>query len=126
MDPNNNQPIGTNPIQQPVPQPVSQPAATPPVQPAPAAPAPVGETPKKSNKKWLILLLILLLLAVGITAYALFAKQQMKDTQKETSDNSILVLPTPTLTPTLAPEEDLEIASPEADLIDIEADIKAL
>lgn len=130
MDPNTNQPTGTNPTVPPIPQPAAPEAAvTPPAQPTPAtpvAPAPVGETPKKGGKKWLILLLILLLLAVGIIAYVLFAKNQMNKAQKETTENTSTVLPTPTLVPTLAPEEDLEVASPEADLLDIELDVKGL
>lgn len=123
MDPNTNQPIGTSPIQQPA---APQAAVTPPVQPTPAVPAPVSETPKKSGKKWLILLLILFLLAVGIIAYVLFARVQMNNAQKSTSENNSLVLPTPTLIPTLSPEEDLEAVSPEEDLIDLEADVKGL
>lgn len=136
MDPNNNQPIGTNPTAQTVPQPAAPAApATPPVASQTPPSTPVGETtsaspeasaPKKSNKKWFILLLILLLLAAGIAAYVLYAKNQMDNTQKATTQNSSTVLPTPTLIPTLAPEEDLEVASPEADLLDIEADVKAL
>lgn len=123
MDPNTNQPIVTNPIQQPA---APQPDVTSPVQPTPVSPAPVSETPKKSGKKWLILFLILILLAVGIIAYILFAKNQMNNAQDETTNNTSTVLPTPTVVPTLAPEEDLEATSPEADLLDIEADTKGL
>lgn len=123
MEPNTNQPIGTNPILQPA---ASQPVGTPPVQPMPVMPQPVSETPKKDGKKWLILLLILLLLAIGIIAYVLFTRVQMDNAQKTTTDNSSLVLPTPTVIPTLAPEEDLEINSPETDLSDLDADVKAL
>lgn len=126
MDPNNNQPLGTNPIQQPVaPQPVA--TATPPVEPvAPVAPQNMSENPKKGMGKGIILLVILLLLAVGIAAYILFAKIQLNKAQKITTENTSTVLPTPTLVPTLAPEEDLEVSSPEADLLELEADVKGL
>ena len=129
MDPNNDQPSAASPI----PQPVSQPAA--PVQSPP--PTPVSEAgsvsseasaPKKGMGKGIILLIILLLLVLGIGGYILFAKSQMNNTQKTATDNtsSVLPSPTPTLVPTLAPEEDLEVSSPEADLINIEADVKGL
>lgn len=117
MDPNNNQPVGANPIQQPV---APQPAATlPPVQP---------DAPKKGMGKGIILLVILLLFVFGMAAYILFAKNQMNSNQKTTGDNNSSVLPSPTATtvPTPNPENDLEAASPEADLIDIEADVKGL
>lgn len=123
MDPNNNQPIGTNP-QQPV---APKPVATPPLQPvAPDAPQNADGNPKKVVGKGIILIVILILLVVGMAAYILFAKIQMNSSQKTTTDNSSSVMPSPTAVPTLAPEEDLEVASPEADLIDLEADVKAL
>lgn len=128
MDPNTNQPIETSPMQQPA-APVSPaPSQTPPSTPVQQANSASSEAsvPKKSNKKWFILFLILLLLAAGIVAYVLFAKNQMNIAQKETTENSSTVFPTPTLVPTLAPEEDLEVASPEADLLDIELDLKGL
>ena len=126
MDPNNNQPSATSPIQQPVPQPVSQPAA--PVQSPPPTPVSGASGPKKGMGKGIILLIILLLLVLGIGGYILFAKNQLNNTQKTATDNtsSVLPSPTPTLVPTLAPEEDLEVSSPEADLINIEADVKGL
>ena len=126
MDPNNNQPSATNPIQQPVPQPVSQPAA--PVQSPPPTPVSEASAPKKGMGKGIILLIILLLLVLGIGGYILFAKSQMNNTQKTATDNTSSVLPTPkpTLVPTPLPENDLDVASPEGDLIDIEADVKGL
>lgn len=137
MDPNNNQPIGTNPVAQPIPQPATSPIAPPAVAavaptesgPAPTNPAPNSppEAPKGKNSKVTVLLVILVLLIVGIVAaYVLFAKNLMNNNQKTTADNTISVLPSPTLVPTLAPEEDLEVASPEADLLEIEADVKGL
>ena len=115
MDPNNNQPLETNPtIQQPV--------------PVAAPPTNVPESTKGKNNKVIISLVILLLLVVGIISYILFAKTQMNNAQKASMENSSVVIPSPspTLVPTLTPEEDLEVASPEADLIDIEADVKGL
>lgn len=124
MDPNNNQPMGTNPIAQPTNTPM--PVEATPVVSAPTPSTPPQQIPKGKNSKFTILLLIVLLLVTGIVAYALFAKNQMNTAQKETTENSNTVLPTPTLVPTLAPEEDLEVASPEADLLDIEVDVKGL
>lgn len=131
MDPNNNQPIGTNPLQQPTapqpvaPQPVQSPPPTP-VSEAGSAPLSGASAPKKGMGKGIILLVILLLLAVGIIAYILFAGAQMKNNQKTTIDNNSTIAPTATTVPTLAPEEDLEVASPEADLLDLDADLKGL
>lgn len=124
MDPNNNQPLGTNPIAQPTP------TAVPPVEAIPAAPTPAPtispEAPKKKNNKAIILLVILLLLVLGMVAYVMFSQNQMNNAEKAATDNSSTVLPTPTAIPTLAPEEDLEVASPEADLLELEADVKGL
>lgn len=128
MDPNNNQPIETNSTAQSIPQPATAPMS--PQAPTPVAPTPAPSTPpqapKGKNSKIIIILVILLLLVVGIVAYVLFAKNLMNNSQKTTTDNSSTVLPTPTLIPTLAPEEDLEVSSPEADLLEIDADVKAL
>lgn len=124
MDPNNNQAI-QNPIQQPV---SSQPAAIPPVQPAaPVVPQNPEGKPKKGMGKEIILIIILLLLVFGMAAYILFVKIQMKNTQKTTTDNNSSVLPSPTvIPPTIAPEDDLEIGSPEDDLLELDANVKAL
>ena len=122
MDPNNNQPIETNPVQQPAVQPVPVPA-----QPVvPTSPQNTSENPKKGMGKGIILLVIILLLVAGIVSYILFTRDQLNKAQKITTDNSSLVLPTPTLVPTLAPEEDLEVGSPEADLLELDADVKGL
>lgn len=121
MEPNINQPEGLNPIPQPVVQ-----AAPSPEQPvAPATPQ-ILENPKKGIGKRMILLVILLLLIVGMVAYILFAKNQMNNNQKTTTDYNSLILPTPTTTPTLAPQDDLEVGSPEADLSELDADAKGL
>lgn len=122
MDPNNNQPIATSPVQQPAVQPVPSPA-----QPVvPTSPQSASENPKKGMGKGIILLVILLLLLIGMAAYVLFAKNQMNNTQKTTTDNSSTIIPTPTAVPTLAPEEDLELGSPEGDLLELDADVKGL
>lgn len=125
MDPNNSQPIGTSPVGQPTPQPV-QPTEAAPAAPTPAPTISPEGPPKGKSSKAVILLVILLLLVVGMVSYVLFAKNQMNKTQKATTDNSSTVLPTPTLVPTLAPEEDLEAASPEGDLLELDADVKGL
>jgi len=126
MDPNNNQPLETNPVTQPAPQQ----ANVPPTQPTPIAPTPAqtvsNEAPKGKSNKVVILLVILLLLAVGMIAYIMFAKNQMSNTQKATTDDSSVIMPSPTLAPTLTPEEDLEVSSPEADLLELDADVKGL
>ena len=127
MDPNNNQPVEANPIQQPV---APQPAVTPPVQPAaPVAPQNATDgNPKKGMGKGIILIVILLLLVLGMAGYIMFAKSQLDKTQKAPTNNTSSALPTPspTASPTPLPENDLEISSPEADIIDIEADVKGL
>lgn len=125
MDPNTNQPIGTSPLQQPA---VPQAVATPPVQPA--APIVASQNPNENSKKGMgkgiILFVILVLLAIGIVIYILFAKNQMNNTQKTATDNNSSAIPTPTSVPTLAPEEDLEIVNPEADLLELDSDVKSL
>lgn len=124
MEPNTNQPIGTNPIVRPA---ASQSVGTPPVQPtAPVAPQNLSENPKKGMGKGIILIIILVVLVLGIIAYILFAKAQMNKNQKTTADNNSLVLPSPTRYPTLAPENDLEIVNPETDLSDLDADVTGL
>ena len=126
MDPNSSQPLETNPVAQMAPQSV----AVPPTQPTPLAPTPAPElspeSPKARKSKVTILFVIILLLVVGMIAYVLFAKYQLNKTQKTATDNSSVVIPSPSpsLIPTLAPEEDLEVSSPEADLLEIDADIK--
>lgn len=145
MDPNNNQPLGTNP------NPVGQPAVPPmqpmeasvpaspqiPVAPPPPAPTPppppaltntpdISLAPKAKSSKTIILLVILLLLVIGMIVYILFAKNQMDNTQKAAIDNTSTILPSPTPIPTKSPEADLEVESPEADLIELDADVKGL
>jgi uncharacterized protein HemX len=123
MEPDTNQPLAANPIAQPAVQPAPAEVSAPPPTPAPAS---VPESPKKKNSKVIILLVMLLLLAVGMIAYILFAKNQMNNAQKSVADNSSVITPAPSLSPTLAPENDLEISDPEADLLDLDADVKGL
>ena len=123
MEPNNNQLAVSNPVAQPVDQIVPTEASVPASNPLVAS---VPEGPKEKNNKVIILLVILLLLVIGMIAYILFAKGQLNKTQKTTIDNSSLVLPSPTTVPTLTPEEDLEVSSPQADLLELEADVKGL
>lgn len=126
MDTINNQPLQTNPVAQSAPQPAAVPASQP--TPAAATPLPTAsdETSKGKSNKVVILLVILLLLAVGMIFYAMFAKNQMSNTQKAATNDSSAVTPSPTLAPTLAPEEDLEVNSPEGDLMKLDADVKGL
>ena len=58
----------------------------------------------------------------------MFAKSQNDKAQKAASNNTSSALPTPspTASPTPLPENDLEVSTPEADLLDIEADVKGL
>jgi uncharacterized protein HemX len=155
MEPNNNtnQPTEANPLAQPPVQPVvqpapeeqpivQQPASQPLTQPVESIPNPptqpvmnestsqastgLSETPKKKSGKGLVLLLILLLLIVGMACYMFFVKNQITKEEKANSESTIIVTPEPTATPTLTPEEDLEIESPEADLQDLNTDSEGL
>lgn len=138
MDPNTNQPLETASPINPVMQPQTQPQAQPLDQPTPTGinmspnpnptptPTSLPQNPVKKSNKTIILLIILLLLSIGMVAYILFAKNQLNNTQKATTDSSKVVIPSPTLSPTLTPEADLEVSSPEADLLQVEADVQAL
>ncbi|MDZ4228470.1 MAG: hypothetical protein U1E54_04470, partial [Candidatus Levybacteria bacterium] len=88
MDPNNNQPINTNPLGQPAPQPVAtpvqpmQPPAPTPVAPPPAEPVavaaePITQAPNNKSKKGILLLAILIILILGMGFYVFFAKNQL-------------------------------------------------
>lgn len=141
MEPNNNQPINTNPFGQPV---APQPAAAPfpssvppqeptptPIQTAPATPAATAvssPTPKNGGKKIIALLIILLILALGIGGYVLFAKNQLKSAQKISTENNTSVVPTETIEPTVTPAtiEGLNVENPDADLKTIESDLQGL
>jgi hypothetical protein len=138
MEPNNNQPI--NPLgqqtapQQPMPNPFA--AAAPLIQPQPtpaptptvsAAPAPAPEAPRNGNKKGLILAVILLILTVGMGYYVFFARNQINTARDKSSENSTVVIPTVTRESTTQTTiEGVTIASPEADLVDLEKDQQGL
>lgn len=138
MDPNNNtqQPINTNPMQaleSAVPAavtPPTTPPVTPPTTPAePVAPvAPLPQAPKSKSKKGLMLLIIIVLLIIGMGSYILFANNRLDFTQKTTTENTSAVIPTATAIPTPPPPviEDINIASPDADLKSIESDLQGL
>lgn len=133
------QPITAAPPSTPDPlvQQVTPPAA--PISPAQqaAAPAPTPEpvstsmpplAPKSGGKKGIILIVILLILALGMAFYVFFVKNQLKTAQKASTENTNIVIPTTTIQPTATPAtvDEIEIASPDADLSDIEADIQGL
>lgn len=144
MDPNNNQPIGTNPVPQPAfqqsaAQPVAAPAAQPvaaqpvaPISPQPISPQNVAETPKKGGGKRIILIILILILIIGMGVYILFAKSQLNSTQK-TSTNTGPIPQAPSIegekTPSISEptlQDDLNIESPEADLQSLDAEVKGL
>lgn len=131
MEPNTNtnlnQQMDTNPLGQPS-QPVAQsaPATMGTTQPSAPAEMNVQVAPKGKGGNTIALLVILLLLIVGIAGYVVFTKIQLSNEQKSAAENTSVATPQPTATPTLAPESDIEISSPEADLIDLENDAKGL
>jgi hypothetical protein len=142
MDPNNNQPINTNPFGQPVaPQPVVSPSPIPipeplaqqPVPPVvpPAVPTPVSvptpEAPRSNGKRLIALIVILLILILGMCSYLFFVKNQLNTAQKSSIESTSVVIPTiilPTATP--ATVDDINVASPDADLKTIEVDAQSL
>jgi len=140
MDPNNNQPINTNPFGQPVQQPaIPQPVATPfssPVPsaqqptpiptPVPDAPTPIPQAPKRGSKKGIILLIILVILVLGMTVYILFVKNQLNTARKTATDNTSIAIPTTTPTAIPATVDEINVASPDADLKAIEDDVQGL
>lgn len=142
MDPNNNQPINTNPFgQQVTPEPVVNPTPMPESavqQPTPAVPppaptvtaapvtAPVPETPKNGSKKGIILLIILLLLILGLGTYVFFVKNQLSTAKKTSTQNTSTAIPTIVPTATPATIEEINVASPDADLKTIETDVQGL
>jgi uncharacterized protein HemX len=142
MDPNNNQPIqpttDTNPLGQPAVN--SQPPVTPvegvvpPMQPTPGIPpmppvmpVTMAQNPPKKGSK-LPLLLILLLLAIGIGAYVIFAKNQINNEKKAATQIQSTVIPTPTVQPEVTPAtvDDVNVASPDADLKTLDKDVQGL
>ena len=137
MDPNSNQPINTNPLEQPVQQPVDvpvqpvQPPASSPM-PAPTTPIisaePIAQAPKNKSKKGILLLIILIILILGMGFYVFFAKNQLNTAQKVTTGNTSTVIPTATIAPTASPAtaDEVIVESPDADLKDVETDLQGL
>ena len=150
MDPNNNQPINTNPLGQPVPPapepPIAAPSATfvPPVQQPisatpsaqavpPAAPTATSmpyQNPNNGSKKGVIFIVILLILIAGMVFYVLFAKKQLNTAQKTSTNNTSVAIPTATIAPTAAPTpatvDQVNVESPDSSLKDIEGDVQEL
>jgi len=143
MDPNNNQPIqptsNTNPAEQPAVQP--QPPVTPvegvvpPIQPTPGIPSvppimPVTmtENPPKKGSKVPLLLVILLLLIIGMGTYVMFAKNQINNEKKVATQIKSTIIPTPTVQPEVTPAtvDDVNVASPDADLNTLDKDVQGL
>jgi uncharacterized protein HemX len=145
MDPNNSQPIGTQPMQPPVmgnvvQQPVTPPAAQPvapttpppaPVQPAIPTPIvtetePVAQEVSGGHKKGTLLLLLLLLLVIGIGAYVLYTKNVFNAAQ-EAPKNTTMAVPTVIVaTPTPATVEQINVEDPTTDLNAIDKDAQGL
>jgi len=123
----------TQPIAQDAPQPVTEQVAP----PQPTASTSVSTpnvsneenyAPKKSHKKIVILLVILILMILGMGAYLIFYKDVMSN-QKAASAKNEIVVPTVTLTPTIAiPDnvEDVQVESPDADINALEKDAQGL
>lgn len=122
MDPNNNQPINTSPLGQPV---APQPNVAPPPVPEPV-PTPMPGIPRNGSKKGIILIIILLILALGMAFYVFFVKNQLSNKQKTSAENTSIVIPTITATATPATVDQVSVASPDADLKAIESDVQGL
>jgi uncharacterized protein HemX len=143
MDPNNNQTsqpmTNANPAEQPVmpPQAPVNPieGAVPPVQPTtgippmpPIMPTTMSQNPPKKGSKLPVLLVILLILILGMGGYVMFAKNQMNTQQKVATENQNTVIPAPTVQPVVTPAtvDDVNIASPDADLNSLDKDVQGL
>lgn len=136
MDPNNGQEPNIQTPSQPAVPPVQQPAPIPtqtPPNPVSAASPPMAQVSKNGSKKGIILLLLLIILALGMGSYILFAKNQLNTTQKTSSEsNTSTAIPTSTIVPTEAivispaAADDVNVASPDADLKSIEKDLQEL
>ncbi len=122
MEPNNTQQQNTQ-LNQPVQ------TADKSMQPTVDTATPIAKDTGAGSKKRLYLVIIMILLILGMGAYLIFAKNQLNNAQKSAL-NSRTVNPVakPTITPTVAPTriEDINIASPEADLNQIDKDVQGL
>jgi uncharacterized protein HemX len=143
MDPNNNQPIqpttDTNPLGQTAVD--SQPPVTPvegvvpPMQPTPGIPpmppvmpVTMNQNPPKKGSKLFLLLLLLLLLVIGMGVYVVFVKNQTSNEKKVATQIQSTVIPTPTIQPEVTPAtvDDVNVASPDADLNTLDKDVQGL
>jgi len=145
MDPNNNQPIqpiiGTNPLGQPTvnlqPPVIPVEGVVPPIQPTPGIPSmppvmpmPVtmNQNPPKKGSKLLLLSIILLLLVIGMGVYVVFVKNQTSNERKVATQIQSTVIPTPTVQPEVTPAtvDNVNVASPDADLNTLDKDVQGL
>jgi len=132
MEPNNNQPfqpMNTNPLGQPVaPQPVAPPPSPIPPEQQPTPGSIIPDNPGQGNNKGILLLIILIILIAGMGYYAMFAKNQINTDQKVATENKTTVIPAATPTPEVTPAtvEEVNIASPDADLNGIQTDVQGL
>lgn len=119
MDPNSNQSINTQQTKQVTPTPVQS-------NPVPTPPSPIPQAPKSGGKKVIALLIILIIFALGMWGYIIFVKNRINNQQKRSAENTSVIIPTITPTPTPASVEEIDVASPDADLNNIEKDIQGL
>lgn len=98
-----------------------------PVQQQPSRTAtPMPQTPTNGNKKRFVLLIILLILIIGMGAYVFFVKNQLKTAQKAAINTSVVI---PTAIPAIvipATVEEIIVASPEAELNEIDNYVQSL
>jgi len=116
---------------QPQPTPSFQAPVPPPVMPTmPPIPTPVMTPPltPKQGSKLPILLVILIILILGMGYYIMFAKNKIEMTQKAATENTSVVVPTATITPTVTPAaiDQINVASPDADLNGLDKDVQGL
>ena len=107
----------------------------PPIQPTPGIPSmppvmPVtmSQNPPKKGSKLPLLLVILLLLIIGMGAYVMFAKNQISNEKKAATQIQSTIIPTPTVQPEVTPAtvDDVNVASPDADLNTLDKDVQGL
>jgi flagellar basal body-associated protein FliL len=84
--------------------------------------------PKSGNPKGLILAIVLILLIIGMGYYVFFANDQIKNAQRDSSNNTTVVIPTVTAGPTTTPAtvDEVKVSSPDADINDVEKDTQGL
>jgi flagellar basal body-associated protein FliL len=109
MDPKINQPLQADPTAQPT---LAQLAVE------------QAETPNKKGGKMMMLIIIVLLLVIGMVAYIIFANSQIN--QNPTSRTENVIKPSPAVSSTMAPEQEIDVSSPEADLQQLDTDVNSL